>query len=89
MRKRDQGTTKRAGGATGEPPGVGVPRPAYIRHGRDQTESIVGLSMTADGSIVTRDIILEQREAYNRMLRQEFEQYLELHRLRILTNLWR
>lgn len=67
------------GGATGEPPGVGVPSPAYIRHGRDQTESIVGLSMTADGSIVTRDVILEQREAYNRMLRQEFERYLALH----------
>ena len=62
----------------GELPGPEVPA-AYIQHGRDQTESIVGLSMTADGVITTRDHILEQREALNQTLTQEFERYLELH----------
>ena len=60
-------------------PGPGVPKQAYIRHGRDQTESIVGLSMTADGAITARDNILQQREAQNRILEQEFEQYLTVH----------
>ncbi len=62
--------------------GAGEPRPyrrPYIRHGRDQTESIVELSMTADGAITDRSAILEQREAYNAALAQEFERYLALH----------
>ena len=63
----------------GEPSSPRVPRQTYIRHGRDQTDSVVGLSMTADGSITGRDSILERREAYNQMLAQEFERYLTLH----------
>ena len=63
----------------GGTPGPGVPRQAYIRHGRDQTESITELSMAADGAITARDNILEQREAHNRTLEQEFELYLTLH----------
>ena len=66
-------------GSGGGTLGPGLPRQAYIRHGRDQTESIVGLSMTADGAITARDNILEQREAQNRTLEQEFELYLTLH----------
>ena len=66
----------RGGGGS---PGPGIPVQPYIRHGRDQTESIVGLSMTADGAITARDNILEQREAQNRTLEQEFELYLTLH----------
>ena len=62
-----------------EPPGPGVTRQPYILHGEDQTESIVGLSMTADGVITARDDILEQREAYNQTLAQEFGRYLDLH----------
>jgi len=62
--------------------GSGEPRPyraPYIRHGPDQTESITQLSLTADGAITTRASILEQREAYNQALAQEFERYLALH----------
>lgn len=62
--------------------GTGEPRPyraPYIRHGPDQTESITQLSLTADGAITTRASILEQREAYNQALAQEFERYLALH----------
>ena len=66
-------------GTGGGTSGPGIPMQAYIRHGRDQTESIVGLSMTADGAITARSNILEQREAYNRILEQEFERYLTLH----------
>lgn len=67
------------GGTTGGSTGPTVPRQPYIRHGRDQTESITGLSMTADGAITARANILEQREAYNAVLAQAFEGYLELH----------
>ena len=35
--------------------------------------------MAADGVITARDNILEQREAQNRTLEQEFERYLTLH----------
>ena len=35
--------------------------------------------MTADGVITARDHILEQREALNQTLTQEFEGYLDLH----------
>ena len=62
--------------------GPGEPRPyraPYIRHGPDQTESVTQLSLTADGAITTRASILEQREAYNQALAQEFERYLALH----------
>ena len=67
------------GGIGGGTPGPGVPRQVYIRHGRDQTESITELSMAADGVIIDRDKILEQREAHNRTLDQEFDRYLTLH----------
>ena len=67
------------GGAGGGTPVLGVPRQAYIRHGRDQTESITELSMAADGAIIDRANILEQREAQNLTLEQEFERYLTLH----------
>ena len=67
------------GVSPGEPSGPGLPRQAYIRHGKDQTESITGLSMTADGAITARSNILEQRENYNADLALEFERYLDLH----------
>ena len=67
------------GDTPGEPSGPGLPRQAYIRHGKDQTESITGLSMTADGAITARSNILEQRENYNADLALEFERYLDLH----------
>ena len=63
----------------GEPTDPLVPRQPYIQHGRDQTESIVGLSIAADGAITARSNILEQRETNNRMLEQEFGRYLALH----------
>ena len=62
----------------GEPPGQEIPA-AYIQHGRDETESIVGLSMTAEGIITARSHILEQQSARNLALAQEFERYLERH----------
>ena len=67
-----------SGGEPGEPPGPEIPS-AYIQHGRDQTESIVGLSMTAEGVITARSHILEQHEAHNQTLAQQFERYLDLH----------
>ena len=63
----------------GEPTDPLVPRQPYIQHGRDQTESIVGLSIAADGAITARSNILEQRETNNQYLEQEFERYLTLH----------
>ena len=66
----------------GRPNGDGGPGPPvrpYIRHGKDQTESITELSMDAEGAITDRSAILEQREAQNRTLEQEFELYLTLH----------
>ena len=66
------------GGAGGGTPVPGVPRQAYIRHGRDQTESITELSLAADGAIIDRANILEQREARDVTLKQEFERYLTL-----------
>ena len=59
--------------------GPGIPRQAYIRHGKDQTESITELSMDAEGAITDRSAILEQREAANEDLGVAFEQYLTLH----------
>lgn len=49
----------------------GEPRPyraPYIRHGPDQTESATQLSLTADGAVTDRSVILEQHEAYNESL---------------------
>jgi type I restriction enzyme R subunit len=63
----------------GGSPGPGIPRQAYIRHGKDQTESITELSMDAEGAITDRSAILEQREAANQDLGEAFEQYLALH----------
>ena len=57
----------------------GPPRQVYIRHGSDETESITGLSFAPDGAITTRLDILEQREAANQALAEEFERYLGLH----------
>ena len=66
-------------GDGGGSPGPGIPRQAYIRHGKDQTESITELSMDAEGAITDRSAILEQREAANEDLGEAFEQYLALH----------
>ena len=66
----------RGGGGS---PGPGIPRQVYIRHGKDQTESITELSMDAEGAITDRSAILEQREAANEDLGEAFEQYLTLH----------
>ena len=62
-----------------EPGPLGPLRQVYIRHGRDETESITGLSFAPDGAITTRLDILEQREAANEDLGEAFEQYLALH----------
>ncbi len=59
--------------------GLGIPVQPYIRHGKDQTESITELSMDAEGVITDRSAILEQREAANQDLGEAFEQYLVLH----------
>ena len=59
--------------------GSGPPVRPYIRHGKDQTESITELSMDAEGAITDRSAILEQREAANKDLGEAFEQYLALH----------
>ena len=69
-----QGTREGSSGGSSEP---GVPRQAFIRHGRDQTESITELDLAADGAIIDRSVILEQREAANQTLGEEFERYLE------------
>ena len=61
-------------GGGGDP---GIPRQAFIRHGRDQTESITELDLAADGAIIDRSVILGQREAANQVLGQQFERYLE------------
>ena len=66
-------------GELGGSTGPRVPRLPYIRHGKDQTESITELEMEADGSITTRSELLEQRQAANETLAQQFERYLELH----------
>ena len=66
----------RGGGGS---PGPGISRQAYIRHGKDQTESITELSMDAEGAITDRSAILEQREAANEDLGEAFEHYLALH----------
>ena len=66
-------------GGGGGSPGPGIPRQAYIRHGKDQTDSITELSMDAEGAITDRSAILEQREATNEDLGEAFEQYLALH----------
>ena len=66
-------------GGGGGSPGPGIPRQAYIRHGKDQTESITELSMDAEGAITDRSAIPEQREAANEDLGEAFEQYLTLH----------
>ena len=66
-------------GGGGGLPGPGISRQAYIRHGKDQTESITELSMDAEGAITDRSAILEQREAANEDLGEAFEQYLALH----------
>ena len=65
------------GGSGGD--GPGIPGQPYIRHGRDQTESITELDLGAHGEIIDRSVILEQREAANQALGEEFERYLEHH----------
>ena len=56
-----------------------IPEQPYINYGEDDTESVTELSMTAEGTIITREDVLEQREDSNQALAQEFERYLELH----------
>ena len=67
----------------GPPPGgpidPRVPVQPYINYGDDDTESITGLELAADGAIITREAVLEQRENSNQALAQEFERYLEIH----------
>ena len=63
------------GGSTGPR----IPRLPYIRHGKDQTESITELEMDPGGLITTRSELLEQREAANETLAQQFERYLKQH----------
>ena len=67
------------GGGTNGGDGPGVPRQPYVRHGRDETESITELDLAADGTIIDRSVILEQREAANQTLGEEFERYLDQH----------
>ena len=55
------------------------PNHPYINYGKDNTESVVKLSMGVDGGITDRERILEEHEALNRNLAQEFERYLEQH----------
>ena len=66
-------------GGNGGGGGPGVPTQPYIRHGRDETESITELDLAADGAIIDRSIILGQREAANQALGEAFERYLEQH----------
>ena len=66
-------------GSSGSSSRTGVTRQAFIRYGEDQTESITELSMDAGGAITSRSDILEQREAVNLALAEEFERYLDLH----------
>ena len=73
---RDMPEPREGGGG---PPGPGVPRQPYIRHGKDQTETITELSMDAEGAITDRSAILEQREAANEDLDEAFNQYLLLY----------
>ena len=68
-----------SGGGSDGGGGPGIPVQPYIRHGKDQTESITELSMDAEGAITDRSAILEQREAANQDLGEAFEQYLVLH----------
>ena len=68
-----------SGGGSDGGGGPGIPVQPYIRHGKDQTESITELSMDAEGAITDRSAILEQREAANQDLGEAFEQYLALH----------
>ena len=56
-----------------------IPDQPFINYGEDDTESVTELSMTAEGAIITREDVLEQREDANQVLAQEFERYLELH----------
>ena len=56
-----------------------IPEQPYINYGDDDTESVTELSMTAEGTIITRESVLEQREDSNQALAQEFERYLQLH----------
>ena len=65
------------GGGTGGGGDPGIPRQVFIRHGRDQTDSITELDLAADGTIIDRSVILGQLEAANQALGQEFELYLE------------
>ena len=68
-----------SGGGSDGGGGPRIPVQPYIRHGKDQTESITELSMDAEGAITDRSAILEQREAANEDLGEAFEQYLALH----------
>ena len=68
-----------SGGGSDGGGGPRIPVQPYIRHGKDQTESITELSMDAEGAITDRSAILEQREAANQNLGEAFEQYLALH----------
>ena len=68
-----------SGGGSDGGGGPRIPVQPYIRHGKDQTESITELSMDAEGAITDRSAILEQREAANQDLGEAFEQYLALH----------
>ena len=80
----DDGLMRTPRDSTGEPPVDGpteprIPVQPYINYGEDDTESVTELSMTAEGTIISRESVLEQREDSNLALAQEFERYLELN----------
>ena len=62
---------------TVEPTETRIPIQPYINYAEDELETIVGLHMSPDGAITSRDDVLEQRETLNQALAQEFERYLE------------
>ena len=62
--------------SNGEPRAVSQP---YIQHGRDETESVTELTISADSTITNRQDLLERRESENAALIADFQQYLELH----------
>ena len=80
----EDGILRAPRGGSPEPPVDGpteprIPEQPYINYGEDDTESVTELSMTAEGTIITREDVLEQREDSNQALAQEFERYLQLH----------
>ena len=68
--------TGNGSGSNGEPRTAWQP---YIRHGRDETESVIELTIGADSTITDRQDLLERHESENAALVADFQQYLGLH----------